>query len=107
MDLLLDGLIEREEDIGATITWAGETYACSAGALVGGKTIEAGGFRCQNNLQIVVRTSLFASGLPQEKQTLSYTAEPDAAAVTLRIDAITKIGSSALQLECNNPSQGA
>lgn len=105
---LIDALKERETEQGAKITCAGAEYPCSGGAVIGGKSLQAGGLRVNAQASIVVRLELFAgTASPQEKQTLSYKASADGTARTLRIDAVNNLLDAALQLECNDPNQGA
>lgn len=104
---LTDGLKEREADSGATITWAGGIYPCSGGATVGGKTLEQGGFRMTATCTIVVRLAALGTSRPAEKQILLYKSSADDTGKTLRIDGVTSVLDAALQLECNDPNQGA
>ncbi len=105
---LIDGLMEVEEVVGATITWAGTTYPCSHGTVVGGKLLGEGGYRTTAAVTLAVRTSLFSGqGLPASKQTISYKNNPDATAVTLNINSITNIYGEILTMECDDPNQGA
>lgn len=107
-DHITAGVKQREIDVGATITWASQTFPCSGGALFGGKSITAGGLRTVAQLTIVVRLEHFAGGsAPAEKQLISYQATPASAPVTLRIDSATTALGALLVLECNDPNTGA
>lgn len=107
VDTLIDSLLEREADVGSTITWAGSDYPCSGGAELGGKTLSEGGFRLSSQVPIVLRTAVFSdqNTRPREKQILIYKSSPTALAKTLRIDAATLLYDSILVLDCNDPSQ--
>jgi hypothetical protein len=107
LEALVAGQVMLEDDIGATITWAGASYPCSAGPEFGGKKIDEGGFRMQAAVKIRVRIELFLSGRPQEKQTVMFSAKAGATARKYRIDSITNQHETLLVLECNDPAQGA
>lgn len=104
---LLDGLIDSES-AGAVVTWAGADFPCCGGEELGGKLLQAGGFRLSANVTVVLRLELFAGAAsPQEKQRLTYTSAPGADARSLRIDTRTIFRNALLILECNDPNQGA
>lgn len=109
LDLALQGLMVSEENIGATIEWNGETYPCTGGPEFGGKMIDEGGFRLNAKVRITVRCEIFndLNSLPQEKQTILYTRSPNSSAKRYRIDAITNFADAYLELNCNDPAQGA
>ncbi len=104
---LIDGLIERERQVGATITYAGAEYPCSAGVKLGGKELGAGGYRVTAQAQIVVRQSVLNGAVPQEKQLLDYRRCAGADAERMRIVSVTKILGAAFLLECNSATEGA
>jgi hypothetical protein len=108
-DVLLDGLLAREEEEGASINWAGEDFPCSAGTENTGKMLGQGGFRLTAEATLVVRTSVFpnGTGLPVEEQTLTYKSTPDAAARPLRIKNIIRWRGAVMVLMCSHPSQAA
>lgn len=101
---LVDGLIDREADCGSTITWAGADYPCSGGSEMKGKKLDIGGFQFNADCVLVIRTSLFGSSRPQEKQTLLYTSTPGATATKWRIDTVRILFDAFLVLECNYPN---
>lgn len=100
-DQLCQGLRLLEDGIGATMTWAGTPYPCIAGAHFRGKAIDVGGLKLTADNTIVVRASLFAAGRPQEKQSVSYKATPEAAAVNFTINRIGSLFNEILILECS------
>jgi len=106
---LVDGLLTLETTVGASITWAGQVFPCVAGAIMGGRILGLGGFTLNADTTIVLRFALFdpTVGLPAEKQTLSYTSEPNAPARQLRIDKATPWQDALLVLECNDPNRGS
>lgn len=109
VDTLIDGLIDREQEIGSRINWAGQDMACSGGSSKEGKMLDIGGFKPNAAVTIVLRVSLLeaGSGLPKSKQSLVYASSPGAPTRSLRIDAVNTLYNSILVLECNDPSQGA
>lgn len=104
---LVDGLMVLEETVGATITWAGETYPCTGGGQLGGKMLGMGGYRITAQSSIAVRTALFEGAKPKEKQTLIYTSAEDADPQTLRITNINSFHGAFMILECDDLQQGA
>lgn len=115
--LAIGGLRNTEGEIGATVTWNGETYPCTGGPEDDGSRIDEGGFRLESKVIIAIRCELFNVGpfssgedplpMPQEKQTVSYKRSFSSTPKTYRIDAITNYGDAFLELNCNDPSQGA
>lgn len=103
---LLDGLIDSES-AGAVVNWAGGEVPCCGGEELGGKLLQAGGFRMSAQVTVVLRLDLFAGGAaaPQEKQRLTYTSAPGATARALRIDTRTIFRNALLILECNDPNE--
>ncbi len=108
-DMLIEGLLQREGECESSINWAGADYPCSGGAEFGGKKLDIGGMKLNEDVKIVVRVSIFPDGpgRPSEKQTLTYTSAPGAAPRRLRIDSVTPIYDAVLVLECNYVSKGA
>ena len=106
---LLDGLLDREAEIGATFTWAGATYACSGGEQLFSLLLQEGGFRQPEEVTIAVRIAVFPNGsaLPKQKQSLSYTSSPGATPNALRINKITYLWGQVLVMECHAGSQGS
>jgi hypothetical protein len=107
-EMLVDALIVAEE-AGASINWAGADFPCSAGPEMGGKMLGMGGYRVTAQETIVVRNAVFpeGTGLPLEKQLLSFTSAPGEAAKALRIDSLTGFRGAFLVLECNGRDQAA
>jgi hypothetical protein len=106
--MLVDALIENETAVGGVITWAGADYSCFGGGVLGGKSLEMGGFRLTAQTQIVVRQGLFAGGAtPAEKETLVYKSYPGASGRTLRIQSVDTFRDGFLVLECNDVNQSA
>lgn len=89
--------------------WAGEEYPCVGGPEYGGKMIGQGGFRVHARLKIKVRVEVFPDGasIPQEKQCIFYKRNASAEPKKLRIDSITNFYGAILELNCNDPSEGA
>ena len=108
-EILLEGLKERESQIGSALIWAGKRLPCSGGAELGGKLLQAGGYRVTAAVPLVLRLAVLPDGIgrPQEKQTLSYFSVPGAAGRSLRIDSVTVLYDAVLVLECEDPRQGA
>ena len=105
---LLDGLVQLEEVVGATITWAGGEYRCVGGSELRGKRLDLGGFQFHSDTVAVVRSDLFAGGArPAAKQTILYRSVPEAAGITWRIDAVRTLHEAILVLECNDVKQAA
>ncbi len=104
---LVEGIRLLEDDMGSTFTWAGQTFRCAGGAEFGGKAIDEGGFRVFSKLRIKVRTELLNGNIPQEKQTLIYKGSPTATGKRYRIDSVSNYWDAVLQLDCNDPNQGA
>src|SRR5438105_10014755 len=88
---ILDGMMILEEQLGTTITWAGQEFPCVGVTEDGGKRLDLGGFKLYADVRIKIRTGVFppGTGLPQEKQTLLYKRGPDAEPIKLRIDSLT------------------
>ncbi len=109
VDLMIEAQTLAEETFRCSLTWAGEEYPCSGGPEEGGKRIDEGGFRLNARVKIKVRCALFPAevGFPREKQTISYKRSTASAAKTYRIDSITNFYDAVLQLECNDPNEGA
>ncbi len=111
--IMLESMALSEESLRCTLTWAGDEYPCSAGPEIGGKLLDEGGFtpsmRVKPRVQIKVRVEVFPEGvgIPQEKQTILYKRSANSTPIKYRIDAITNFYDSALQLDCNLPSEGA
>jgi hypothetical protein len=113
-EMLVDGLVELEEMVGASFSWplaAGdqaEVYACSGGSELRGKRLDIGGFQFHADCVIVVRAALFGNGpRPESKQRLVYRSTPEAAGRVWRVDAVRTVYDAILVLECNDPTQGA
>lgn len=109
IDTLVDGLLDREADVGSTVTLGGVTVPCSGGSSRDGKALDIGGFRPDASVVIVVRVAVLGVGSlkPLPKQSVSYVSEPGAAAKSLRIDNLTLLYNELLVLECNDPAQGS
>ena len=109
IDSLLDALLEREADLGATIVWGGSSYPCAGGSDFAKAILTPGGFKETTALTIVVRIGSFPGGVgfPAAKQTLSYLCAPGATGRSLRIEAVTQALGVFLVLNCIDPAQGA
>lgn len=125
--LALLGLMDTETEIAATIIWNGAEYPCTGGPEYGGKRIDEGGFRLEAKLRITIRCAFFNVGdymldgyndygdthpgdpqpMPQKKQVLSYKRSPASTPKTFRIDAVKNFADAYLELDCNDPNQGA
>ena len=108
-EMIVEALKQREESVGASILWGAQRYPCSGGEVLGGKTLQEGGWRLKAQATIVVRVEVFPAppGPPQEKQRITYFADRHAAGRGLRIDSLNPLWSQVLVLECNDPNQGA
>ncbi|HEV2210852.1 MAG TPA: hypothetical protein VG167_18925 [Verrucomicrobiae bacterium] len=106
---LLDGILDREADLGATLAYAGATYPCCGGDQLAGKLLQAGGFRITGEVTIVLRVAVFPPGTssPSQKQSIAYTSTPGAAAQTLRINTVNTLWNTLLVLDCHDPNQAA
>jgi hypothetical protein len=106
-ETLVDALLDREASVGATLTWNGNTYPCSAGDIAGGKTLGAGGYRVKAQATIVARLAIFPSppGPPQEKQELTYTPQCGATPQNLKIVSATTLWSDVVVLDCDSARQ--
>ncbi len=108
IQLILEALILSEEDVGASVIWKSEEFACTAGPIFGGKRIDEGGFRSVARCAIKVRLQLFADGQePQEKKLIQLIPGPDLDPVTFRIETINKYQGYILELLCEDPNRGA
>jgi hypothetical protein len=109
VETLLDGLLERELDIGATLTFAGATYPCSGGDQLVTKLLQDGGFRTTAQVSLVLRLAVLPQGVaaPKQHQTLSYTSEPGATPQTLKVDQVDTVFAAAVVLRCHDVNQPA
>lgn len=107
--MALEGLALSEASMGTTIIWAGSEYPCTGGPEFGGKRIDEGGWRLEAKVKITVRNEVFPTGggVPEEKQTLLYKRNASAEGKRYRIDAITNYFGAYMELNCNDPNQGA
>jgi len=107
--LMLEGLVLSEASMRCVIIWGGEEYPCTGGPELGGKRIDEGGFRLQARLKVKVRVEVFPEGvgLPTEKQTILYKRSSTSEPKRYRIDSITNYFDAFLELECNDPNEGA
>ncbi len=105
---LIEGLLDVEKEVGATLNWAGTDYPCSHAAVQGNKSLTEGGFRVTAQVTLNVRTVLFPEGVgwPSEKKLISFKNSPDATPKPLRIDGVTPVYNEILVLECNATGQG-
>lgn len=104
---LVDGLLERETDLGGQIAFAGANYPCSGGDQLVMRLLQEGGFRQTAQTTIVVRVAVIPAGvaLPQQKQSLSYTSTPGAVPQLLRVDSVDTVFNAILVLTCQDPNQ--
>jgi hypothetical protein len=109
IDALTDGLIRREEEVGSTIVFAGDTYPCSSGSLNGDKLLSQGGFRMTSALTVILRLDLIPDGKvkPAENHSVIYTSRPDGTPVTMRVSSTELVYDSILILKLENQYQGA
>lgn len=111
IELILEALLLSEADIGATITWKGESYPCTAGPIFGGKRLDEGGWRSQARCTIKVRTAVFHDGnegdQPEEKQMLQLIPSPNFDPVPFRIETINKYHGYVLEIQCEDLNRGA
>ena len=108
--LLVEGVRELVESVGATIEWpvgSDSLYPCAGGAELGGKLLGIGGYRTTAQVRIVVRTSLFGGNPPSEKDRLIYVAGEEADPHTLRITSINGFRGALMVLDCDDPNQGS
>jgi hypothetical protein len=105
--ILVDGLLEVEAVVGATMTWAGSTVPCVGGQENASRVFDIGGFKLKADIPIVVRLSVLNGNLPKEKQTIIYTSTEGATPIKLRLDSITPFWNAMLILGCTDPSQAA
>lgn len=109
VETLLDGLIEREGDIGGVLTFAGADYPCSGGDQPVTKLLQDGGFRTVTQVSLVLRLALLPAGVaaPKQHQTVIYTSEPGATAQTLKVEQVDTLFAGAVVLRCHDINQGA
>lgn len=107
--LQLEGIAAAEATMRCSIIWGGTEYPCCGGPEFGGKKVEAGGMRVSAKLRIKVRVEVFPDGIgiPQENQTLFYKRNFSAEPKKYRIDNVTNFFGAFLQLDCEDPNQGA
>lgn len=92
----------------SNVNWNGVDYHCLSGSKFGGQNLGEGGYRTTAKERVVVRTALFGSTRPQEKQTVVFTNVVGGAAVKLRIDSTTlSAGDIFMILELNDPNESA
>ena len=105
----LESLALSESSMRTSFIWAGEEYPCTGGPEFGGKRIGQGGWRIHGRLKLKVRVEVFPDGvnIPLEKQDIYYKRNASADPKKYRIDAITNFYGAILELECNDPSEGA
>lgn len=94
-------LSELESELGQLFTWSGADYPCVIGARNETKTLGDGGYALDAGLEIVVRLSAFANGIPAVK---------DGVIVDGRLLQIASIlhdpGGEFLVLTCDDPTKG-
>jgi hypothetical protein len=101
----IEGLLEVEDLVGATIQWAGKTFPSVGGSERMRKRLDLGGFQLISGTATVVRMCVFGNGArPQAKLTLIYKSERAGPAVE---DRCGQGWDAVLLLECNDPEQGA
>jgi hypothetical protein len=105
-DMLLDGLLAREEDVGAQVTFAGKTMPCSGGDEMMGKLLQLGGFRTTADVTIVLRMAALPDGTPapSQQQSLTYVSAPDALPLLLRVKTVDSLMGVALIIKCMDPN---
>ncbi len=105
----LEGLALSEASMRTSFIWAGDEYPCVGGPEFGGKKIGEGGWRLTAKLKIKVRIEVFPDGvgIPQEKQTIGYKRNASAEPKTYRIDSVTNYYGAILEMDCNDPAEGA
>ncbi len=105
----LESLALSESSMRTSFIWAGTEYPCTGGPEFGGKKISEGGWRLHARLKIKVRVEVFPDGvgIPQEKQTILYKRNNSAEPKKYRIDDVTNFYGAILELNCNDPSEGA
>jgi hypothetical protein len=104
-DMILDGLLAREEDVGAQITFAGATMPCSGGDELMAKLLQQGGFKSTPDVTVVVRMAAFPDGLtlPLQQQSLTYISAPGALPRPLRVKTVDSLMGVAMVLKCMDP----
>lgn len=107
-ELIIDGLLEREQAVGSIVTWAGQEIPCSGGDSLEGKVLDLGGFRLNARVVLVVRIAALDpdGGRPLPRQSMRYISEPCAPAKALRVDTVTTLYNEILVLGCNDPNDG-
>ncbi len=107
--LQLESLVLSESSMRTSFIWAGAEYPCTGGPEFGGKMIGQGGWRVHARLKLKVRVEIFPDGsaIPQEKQDIFYKRNASADPKKYRIHAITNYYGAILELECNDPNEGA
>ncbi len=105
-DMLVDGLLAREEDVGAKVTFAGLTLPCSGGDELMAKLLQEGGFRSTAEVTVVVRMAALPDGtpLPSQQQSITYTSAPGALARPLRVKTVDSLMGVAMVIRCMDPN---
>jgi hypothetical protein len=106
-EALTDGLMAREQEVGASIHWSGTDYPCSGGEQAGDKVLGYGGYTPGTDVTIIARASVFAQAWPEEEQDLIYKSTPEADPVSLRFKSRTVLHDEILIFECYDPAKGS
>jgi len=106
---LIDAMLLMEEEIGASIIWAGQEFPCVAGILSDGKRLDLGGFKLYADAKIKVRTAVFPLGIgqPKPEQTIQFKINSNTDPETFRIYSIDRFWDVAILMHCVHPDQGA
>jgi len=105
----LESLVLSESSMRTSFIWASVEYPCTGGPEFGGKTINDGGWRVSARLKIKVRVEVFPDGIdiPKEQEFIYYKRNASAEPKKYRIDAVTNYFGAILELNCNDPNEGA